>query len=487
MNDDKNKGVGRTPDGQEPHRAGKEDPSAYLDQKRKKKVESFQLNLDEDAVDASEDISGLGDSYGSDSAVDGENLNSYSEEFQKQKDTRTSEEKKAERAAVRAEKKRKKRKAKKNGCLFKLVWLVMVLLVSVVLAQYIMVGVNDMLAINRQQAGSEELTVSVNIPSYSSLDDVAKILADAHVINKPDFFKLYTKLTTKETDEDGDGKKDPITFSKGEYQMRTDMDYEAILNYIWSESNRTDIVKIMFPEGMNVRECAEKLEEANICKADDFLKVCNSDEFDDSFDFLKNMTNREERYYKLEGYLFPDTYEFYEDSDPAQVARRMLNRFEEVMHTKVKMPGYVEKMSPMDVAEEKGISLSNLIIVASMAQSEGADAEDMKGVASVFYNRLNPELNEGVTQLNSDPTVYYPYRSREEAPEGFESRYDTYNIVGLPAGPICNPGAEGLTAALFPDNHGYLYFCHNPETREAYYATTAEEHAYNLQLAGLVE
>ena len=99
-------------------------------------------------------------------------------------------EKKERRKAEKAEKKRKKKKAKKNGCLFKIVWLIMIMLVSVVLAQYILVGVNDMLAINRPES-----TVTVDIPSNSSLDDVAQILTEKHVIDRPDFFKMYAMLT----------------------------------------------------------------------------------------------------------------------------------------------------------------------------------------------------------------------------------------------------------------------------------------------------
>ena len=164
--------------------------------------------------------------------------------------TRTQEEISREKAQVKAEKKRRKKKSKKNGCLFKMVWLVMIVLVSVVLAQYIMIGANDLLAVNRTEG-----TAEVSIPADADIDTVADILEEAGVINSAQFFKLYMKITKPDT-----------TFTKGDYtDMQTNLDYEAIVTYLQTQSNRTDVVTVTFLEGMNLEDFGDTLEESGVC------------------------------------------------------------------------------------------------------------------------------------------------------------------------------------------------------------------------------
>ncbi len=416
---------------------------------------------------------------------EGDVLNSFSEKdaYEQRKNpvaevreqnsrTRTQEEINREKAQVKAEKKRRKKKSKKNGCLFKMVWLVMIVLVSVVLAQYIMIGANDLLAVNRTEG-----TTQVSIPADADIDTVADILQDAGVINSSQFFKLYMKLTKPGT-----------TFTKGDYtDMKTNLDYEAIVTYLQTQSNRSDEVSVTFLEGMSLQSFGETLEEKGVCGKDEFLEKCNSTEFDEDYTFLANITNNNERYYRLEGYLFPDTYDFYQDSDPETVIRKCLYNFElKVMDPSIEQEDGTE-ISVADLAQQNGFSVDQLITLASMVQAEGADENDMRVIAHIFRNRLNPEMNEGVSQLGSDPTVYYPYASREDAPEGFESRYDTYTIIGLPPGPIDNPGMMAINAVLNPDTtYDYLYFCHAADGTP-YYAHTQEGHQENLIEAGLVD
>ena len=350
-------------------------PLPSFEQKRQEKIKNFQLNLQEEDLDpeegSQEDLPVVPPA-----PVSPTNLNSHSDDRPPAMEMPLSKaEKKERRKAEKAEKKRKKKKAKKNGCLFKIVWLIMIMLVSVVLAQYILVGVNDMLAINRPES-----TVTVDIPSNSSLDDVAQILTEKHVIDRPDFFKMYAMLTRSAQSR---------TFTKGTFDMQTNMDYEAIINYIQTQSNRKDTVSITFYEGETVLQYAEKLEENNVCKKEDFLEACNSDEFDEDYEFLQEITNQDQRYYKLEGYLFPDTYEFYEEEDPVDTISRMLSNYNKKIYTKEKVKGYENQVSIADLAQEKGMTTQELLTLASMVQAEAADQEDMKKVAGVFLNRLN--------------------------------------------------------------------------------------------------
>ena len=227
--------------------------------------------------------------------------------------TRTQEEISREKAQVKAEKKRRKKKSKKNGCLFKMVWLVMIVLVSVVLAQYIMIGANDLLAVNRTEG-----TAEVSIPADADIDTVADILEEAGVINSAQFFKLYMKITKPDT-----------TFTKGDYtDMQTNLDYEAIVTYLQTQSNRTDVVTVTFLEGMNLEDFGDTLEESGVCGKEEFLEKCNSTEFDEDYTFLSQITNSDERYYRLEGYLFPDTYEFFVNDTPENVLAKFLDNFE---------------------------------------------------------------------------------------------------------------------------------------------------------------
>ncbi len=134
------------------------------------------------------------------------------------------------------------------------------------------------------------------------------------------------------------------------------------------------------------------------------------------------------------------------------------------------------------------MTLDQVMTLASMIQAEAANKEDMYMVSSVFYNRLNSGGKGDLLRLRSDPTTYYPYRTKAAVPSDivgtFKSRYDTYTIQGLPAGPICSPGLEAIDAALHPASTKYYYFAHDKDGK-AYYAETNAQHERNLVKAGL--
>ena len=416
------------------------------------------------------------------------NLDSIKKETDNKSDTsqnsgdnkNSKSEKKRSKAYEKAEQFRLKEKGKSNRYFFRTVWLVMIVLVSIFMARYMLVGINDMLANNK-----DEKSVNISIPPGSNLSKVSDILYNSGVIGDKSFFKLYTILTNSAGD-----------FTNGDFEVKTNMDYEALINYLQTQSNRTDIVKVTFTEGMNVIECAQLLEENEVCSKEDFLKVCASNDFDEEYEFLTAISNANQRYYKLEGYLFPDTYQFYKYEDPHNTVERFLSNFSQKLQSKQKVSGYDQKISIESIAAEKSMSLDYLINVASIIQAEAANTDDMYMVASVLYNRLNTLDNGGVNSygegglglLGMDSTVFYPYRSKAEIPsdivKDFKSSYNTYNIEGLPPGPICNPGVDAIDAALNPESTDYYYFCHS-EDGTAYYAKTMSEHEANIVKAGL--
>ncbi len=266
------------------------------------------------------------------------------------------------------------------------------------------------------------------------------------------------------------------------------MDYQAILTNLGGNSSRTDTVKVTIIEGMNVIEIADKLEEEGaLGDKNKFLELCASDKFDADFDFLKSIPNPGERYYKLEGYLYPDQYEFYHNDDPLSIIYKFLNNFESKLYEKQAFEGYEKlySVNKMISKTESPYNLDEIITIASIIQAEAANKEDMYVISSIIRNRLEADVDDGVFNLSLDSTKYYPYRSEDTVPavegKNFKSRYDTYTLRGLPPGPICNPGNEAIKAALMPSSTSYYYFCHDKDG-QAYYASTIYEHEANLEI-----
>lgn len=355
---------------------------------------------------------------------------------------------------------RNREKGRKNRSFFRFMWFTMVLLVSLLLAQYLVAGVNDMLAVNR-----DSLDVTVEIPQKATLRQVAEAFYKDGAIRDADFFLLYARLT-----------KAPQQYGGGSFQIRTDMDYEALINSIQSSSNRVDTVKLTFREGMNAPEVADLLEKNGVCTAKDALAVFNSGSLNESYDMLRQITNAKDRYYQLEGYLFPDTYEFFKNEDSQQAVSKLVSNCSRKLTKQIR-----------EKTQQENMTLDQMLTLASMIQAEAADKDDMYKVSSVFHNRLSSK-KEVFRHLDSDPTTYYPYRKQSLVPENirptYKSRYDTYTVEGLPAGPICNPGMDAIDAALNPASTKYYYFCHDKDGK-AYYASTASQHQANLKKAGL--
>lgn len=431
---------------------------------RQQKMRSFKMNINR------EDLA-VGEQYRRQEGLEDVSLNSYSDN-----DVKTRMEKNS-RSYQREMKKEQKRQEKivdkQNTRLFRIVWWVSVALVGVMLAIFLMVGVNDMLAVGRTEAN----TVKIKIPANPTAQKVSQVLSKKGVINEAGFFELYATLTKSSDD-----------FTQGTYEIQTNMDYEAIINYLQSMANRTDTVKVTIPEGQTVVQIAKTLKKAGVLSdTEKFLELCNSDYFDEDYDFISAIENDDERYYKLEGYLFPDTYECYVNEKPELTITRMLNVYEMRMYHDQDVEGWSKTINIKDILKEKDMDLGEVMTIASIIQAEAANADDMYYISSIIHNRLEADIDLGVAKLDMDSTYYYPYHSADAVPDDikdtFESRYNTYELIGLPPGPICNPGMEAILAAIYPNDTSYLYFCHS-EDGEPYYATNINDHNYNLALNG---
>ena len=247
---------------------------------------------------------------------------------------------------------------------------------------------------------------------------------------------------------------------------------DKISNYIKNpEYNNPDTVTVTFPEGYTVVEIAEKLEENGVCTAKDFLDKINNPS-DETLNSL-GITNKAERIFVLEGYIFPDTYEFYSGENVDSVIGRFIDNFN-------------SKITEDDKkrAAELGYTMDEIITIASVIQEEaGSDAQNGK-VSSVLHNRLNTN-----TPLQCDVTYHYIHETCIDYLEYgvttiIENNYDTYKCPALPKGPITNPGYASIQAALYPEDTDYLYFVTDPDWNY-YYAVTWDEHVANCRIAGI--
>ncbi len=430
-----------------------------FDEQRRRKAENFHLNISDDAIGEESEN------------VQPEEINSYSGQDVKAQIARESQ--KSLKKRNREQKRELKKRNKHNRRIFRIMWLVSVLLIGTMVATYIVTGMNDLLAINR----TDDSVVSVTIPANPTLDSVTEQLVKSGVINEGRYFKMFAKMT-KSSDE----------FVQGTYKLRKNMDYQAILTNLAGKASRTDTVEVTIIEGMSVIEIADKLvEDGALADKQKFLDLCASDKFDNDFDFIKSISNPGDRYYKLEGYLYPDKYEFYQNDDPVSIIYKFLNNFENKLYEKQAFDGYEKLYSVHKMIDktETSFNLDQILTMASIIQAEAANKEDMYIISSILHNRLTADDSMGVANLSLDSTKYYPYRTEKDLPatagKNFKSKYDTYSLRGLPPGPICNPGNEAIKAALLPYDTSYYYFCHD-KNGQAYYASTIYEHEANLDL-----
>lgn len=292
---------------------------------------------------------------------------------------------------------------------------------------------NDLLALNK-----EPLTASITIQAGESVDEVAEKLHDSGLIEYPFLFEVFAAFTNKAE-----------KISSGTYELNTNMDFSALLNNISASSTARETVTVTIPEGYTVKEIFALLESQGACTVEELEYSAVNDEFD--YTFLNELDRDDpENPYWMEGYLFPDTYEFYKNGDAKVVLAKMIYNYSVKFDSELKLR-----------AERLGYSVHDIMIIASIIEKE-TDGSDQADIASVIYNRLNPENSETLGKLQMDSTVQYALEERKEklteSDLSVESPYNTYLYEGLPAGPICNPGMEAIQAALYPNDTAYYYF-----------------------------
>ena len=360
---------------------------------------------------------------------------------------------------IHKNKKRRKKKKKTYGKLvFGLILSAVIVTVAIFLALAIITVGKDMLGVDKS-----EDNIVINIPQGSTVNEIAEILHEKGVIENPLAFKVVSKLQHADS------------YIAGDHLVRPNMAYETLIAELQSDAIQNKVsITVTFPEGLSLFECAKLLEENKVCNANDFIKVFNSSEF--GYSFENDVVNSAKKFYKMEGYCFPDTYTFFEESEPEIAAKKIYQRYSEMVNANM-----------MGRMKDLNLTLDQTMTFASIVQAEAPNKEQMRKVASVFWNRMNN--SEMFPKLESDPTTKYVREiikpNIELANESMYIAYDTYQGIGLPPGPICNPGVDAIEAVLYPEETDYYYFCSNLETKEFFYAKTLKEHEKNLVAAGL--
>ncbi len=236
-------------------------------------------------------------------------------------------------------------------------------------------------------------------------------------------------------------------------------------------------VRVTFPEGLTLVQIAEKLEESEVCNASRFIALTNDMTYIQTlpYSFINEIENRQERAFILEGYIFPDTYEFYRGESEEKALSRFLDNTERKLTAEYRQR-----------AAELGYSLDEIITLASIVQEESYTNDSVKNVSSVLHNRLR---SPSFPRLQCDVTIHYvnDYITDSKflsASDGYAEKYNTYKCEGLPVGAICNPGLASIEAALYPAETDYYYFVTDSDWNY-YYASTYAEHKKNCNAVGL--
>ena len=337
------------------------------------------------------------------------------------------------------------RREKRTGCVGGVLYAVFVICISVVLASIAWLAATDVLGF-----GAEDEQVNVTVSRGFTIEDVIDTLYDAGLIKYKALFRIYADFSSAEE-----------KINPGSYVLNKNYDYRALVHGMTARGGILVETTVTIPEGYTLAEIFTRLEDYGVCTASDLWETATN--YDFNYSFLDESTLGER--HRLEGFLFPDTYNFYLDSSPVRVINRLLGEFERRF-----TETYIER------AEFMGYTIDEIIIIASMIEREAGSDDERSRIAAVIYNRLN---SRDFPFLQIDATLRYAAAGTDRRPTtDVDSPYNTYTNEGLPPGPIANPGIESIHAALYPDStNEYYYALHKNGTHE-FFRTLAQHEAF---------
>lgn len=319
--------------------------------------------------------------------------------------------------------------------------------------------------------------VTVEIPEGSGNKYIGQILEKAGVIKSATVFNYYTKF------------KNYSNFQSGYYNLQASMDLEEICKLLkqggTAEPEEPSLGKILVTEGYTIKQISEAVtkntaddDSSTPFTADDFLSVVQDDSFISKMvekypKLLANLPSADEATYQLEGYLFPATYSYYEDTTMEDLVEQMISTMDSYMS------GYYDTIS------EKGMTVNEVLTLASLVEKEGSTDDDRRNIASVFYNRLNANM-----ALQSNIAILYAMGKLGEETTlsadasidtSIDSPYNVYTNTGLMPGPVDSPSLSAIEATVNPASTDYYYFVADVNTGTVYYAETYEDHEANVE------
>ena len=356
----------------------------------------------------------------------------------------------------------------KSGCLGGLMYLVFILCASVVLACFAWMAASDALALNK-----EGVSATINLPtdifqtvtedvldeegnvtgerevSKADIDFVSSALKESGIIQYEWLFKLFCRFS------DADKKLDP-----GTYELRSNLDYRAIVKKMQAGSGAAVTVDVMIPEGYTMHQIFMLLEENGVSTYEELMYAAANSSFNYSFLDADKAGDAS----RLEGFLFPDTYQFYVGMQASSAINKLLSNFN------AKIDADIQKQ-----LNDTGYSLLDIVTIASLIEkeaavdlSEGIDERTL--VSSVIYNRLKTDMTLGL-----ESSILYIHQDYEGSPTAEmlseDSPYNTNINHGLPPTPICNPSLAAIRAALNPAETDYYYFYYDEESGSSRFFT----------------
>lgn len=345
--------------------------------------------------------------------------------------------------------KKKKRRLKKSAK-------ILIFIFSVIILLLLLKGIYSF---SLSPVSNSQKEITLEIKAGTGVSKIADALKEKKLIRSKLSFKIYYKLNKKDN------------LKAGTYIFKQNMGTKKIVKYLEEGSSyNPDLLTLTFKEGINMRNIISIITSKTNNSEEDILNLLKDqdylNEIINKYWFLTDEIKNENIYYSLEGYLFPDTYQFdNKDVKVKDIFTKMLDNMEK------KLESYKNIQS--------SYTMHQLLTMASIVELEAANSDDRKGVAGVFYNRLNDSWS-----LGSDVTTYYAIGIDMSERDLYQVELDDYNAYNtrsskmagkLPVGPICIPGIESIEAAINPTSHNYYYFVAD-KNKKTYFSKTANEH-----------
>lgn len=349
---------------------------------------------------------------------------------------------------------RKKENSLVKKIVFSIIFIGVVLLFIVVFVgyNYVMDSLQPLDSANRER-------IEVEIPVGTSTKGIGEILEEEAIVKDSTVFNYFLKT------------KNVAEFQAGFYELSPSMELEEIIDVLEKGGNNTPIsddYKILVKEGATLEEIAEEFSRKSNYSKKDFIKVATNEAFIEQLSstypkLLTEAIKNEDIKYKLEGYLFPATYDYLSHYTIEEVITTMVGKTDEIMSS------YYHTIA------EKDLTVHSLLTIASLVEKEGVNLEDRKKIAGVFFNRLKDDM-----PLQSDISILYALNKHLEyvtiKNTEVDSPYNLYAHKGLGPGPFDNPGEEAIQATLNPEETEYYYFLADLTKGDVYFSKTFEEH-----------